>query len=157
MLKQKKLFESQRDTLYQQQYNIEQTRFTVDSVQTTVSTVQALSAASKQMTKDMKKNKELNIDYIDKMQDDMFDVMDRMNEINEAMGRSYDVPDDVDETDLMAELDALELDMGSEAVTSGGVPSYLNEQEGLSDLPAAPTGEQAQAHEQATAAQPLRV
>lgn len=158
VLKQKKLFESQRDQLYQQQYNIEQTRFTVDSVQTTISTVQALSSASKQMAKDMKKNKELDIDYIDKMQDDMFDMMDRMGEINEAMGRSYNVPDDVDETDLMAELDALELDMGSELQTAGGVPSYLNEPEGLSDLPAAPTGvQQEPAHAQQEQAQPLKV
>lgn len=73
------------------------------------------------------------------------------------MGRSYNVPDDVDETDLMAELDALELDMGSEAVSAGGVPSYLQEPEGLSDLPAAPTGVQQEALHESQAAQPLGV
>lgn len=45
-------------------------------------------------------------------------------EINDAMGRSYEVPEDVDESDLMAELDALEDDLGAEAV-SGATPSYL--------------------------------
>jgi hypothetical protein len=48
------------------------------------------------------------------------------NEINEAMGRSYDVPDDLDEADLMAELDALEEDLATEGpAAEGGVPSYL--------------------------------
>jgi hypothetical protein len=42
------------------------------------------------------------------------------------MGRSYDVPEDVDEADLMAELDALEEDLATEGPsTAGGVPSYL--------------------------------
>jgi len=40
VLKQKKMFEQQRDTLYNQQFNMEQTRFTVESIQDTVSTVQ---------------------------------------------------------------------------------------------------------------------
>lgn len=38
---------------------------------------QALSAASKEMKTQFKKNKELDISYIDKMQDDMFDMMVR--------------------------------------------------------------------------------
>jgi charged multivesicular body protein 5 len=41
------------------------------------------------------------------------------------MARSYDVPEDVDESDLMAELDALEADMSLEEGTKGAVPSYL--------------------------------
>ena len=36
---------------------------------------QGMSAANKEMKTMMKKNKELDIDYIDKMQDDMFDMM----------------------------------------------------------------------------------
>jgi hypothetical protein len=40
VLKQKRLYESQREQLYSQQFNMEQTRFTVDSVKDTVSTVQ---------------------------------------------------------------------------------------------------------------------
>ncbi|EFJ49680.1 hypothetical protein VOLCADRAFT_117132, partial [Volvox carteri f. nagariensis] len=75
VLKQRKLYESQREQLYQQQYNIEQTRFTVDSVKDTVSSVQALKAASKEMKTAFKKNKELDISYIENMQDEMFDMM----------------------------------------------------------------------------------
>ncbi|GLC35560.1 hypothetical protein PLESTB_000193800 [Pleodorina starrii] len=149
VLKQRKLYESQREQLYQQQYNIEQTRFTVDSVKDTVSSVQALKAASKEMKSAFKKNKELDISYIENMQDEMFDMMDMANEINEAMGRSYAIPDDVDESDLMAELDALEADLAVEDAGKEG-PSYLQEPD--LDLPAVPNKEQ----EQAQPSEPLR-
>lgn len=137
VLKQKKMYEGQRDQLYTQQFNLDQTKFTIDSVSTTVQTVQAMKEASKELKGQFKKNKELNINYIDKMQDEMFDLMDMAGEINEAMGRSYDVPDDVDESDLMAELDALEGELAMEEPSSG-TPSYLQEPE-LGDLPSAPT------------------
>ncbi len=75
VLKQRKLYESQREQLYNQQFNMEQTRFTVENVKDTVGSVQALKAASKEMKAAFKQHKELDIDYIEKMQDDMFDMM----------------------------------------------------------------------------------
>jgi hypothetical protein len=77
VLKQRKLYESQREQLYQQQFNMEQTRFTVDSVKDTVQSVQALKAAGAEMKTAFKKNKELDIGYIEKLQDDMMDMMVR--------------------------------------------------------------------------------
>ena len=35
------------------------------------------------------------------MQDEMMDLMDVSNEIQETLGRSYNVPDDIDEEELM--------------------------------------------------------
>ena len=35
------------------------------------------------------------------MQDEMMDLMDISTEIQESLGRSYNVPDDIDEEDLM--------------------------------------------------------
>jgi charged multivesicular body protein 5 len=35
------------------------------------------------------------------MQDEMLDLMDVSNEIQESLGRSYNVPDDIDEDDLL--------------------------------------------------------
>ncbi|KAG1666783.1 hypothetical protein FOA52_004619 [Chlamydomonas sp. UWO 241] len=139
VLKQKRLFEQQREQLYTQQFNVEQTKFTVDNIKDTVGTVQAMQGAAKEMKSQFKKQKELDISFIDKMQDDMFDMMDMANEINEAMGRSYAVPDDVDESDLMAELDALEDDLGAEELEDGA-PSYLAEP---ADLPNAPQAQSA--------------
>ena len=54
-------------------------------------------------------------------------LQDMHNELQDVMGQSFGVPDDIDEDDLMGELDALEdeLAMESENPTAGGVPSYL--------------------------------
>ena len=57
---------------------------------------------------------------------------DLTNEINEVMGQSYNIPDDVDEQDLFAELDALEGELQMEEVEGAGAPSYL--QVGSADL-----------------------
>lgn len=35
------------------------------------------------------------------MQDEMMDLMDLSTEIQESLGRSYNVPDDIDEDELM--------------------------------------------------------
>lgn len=35
------------------------------------------------------------------MQDEMMDMMDISSEIQESLGRSYSVPDDIDEEELM--------------------------------------------------------
>lgn len=35
------------------------------------------------------------------LQDDMMDLMDVSSEIQETLGRSYNVPDDIDEDDLL--------------------------------------------------------
>lgn len=58
------------------------------------------------------------------LQDELADMADLTNEINEMMGQSYAIPDDVDEADLMAELDALETDLATEEAI-GATPSYL--------------------------------
>lgn len=36
-----------------------------------------------------------------RMQDEMMDLMDRSNEVQESLGRNYNVPDDIDEEDLL--------------------------------------------------------
>ena len=52
---------------------MDQTTFVMESAKDTVSTVQALKAASKEM-KTAFKSKELNIDSIDKLQDELADM-----------------------------------------------------------------------------------
>ncbi|KAK4480441.1 hypothetical protein RD792_013514 [Penstemon davidsonii] len=117
VLKQKRMYEGQRDMLYNQTFNLDQVAFAAEGIKDAQQT---------------------------NLQDDMLDLMDVSNEIQESLGRSYSVPDDIDEDDLMGELDALEADMGFE--TEGdGVPSYLqpdkdSEFDSELNLPPAPTG-----------------
>lgn len=68
------MYEGQRDQLYQQQFNLDQVAFTTESVKDTVNTVQALKGAHKELKTQMKK-KEFDIDKIEKLQDDMTDLM----------------------------------------------------------------------------------
>lgn len=68
------------------------------------------------------------------MQDEMEDIMDQANEIQETLGRSYGVPDDIDEDELEAELDALGDELYEEEE-----PSYLEDE--TLDLPTAETSE----------------
>lgn len=52
-------------------------------------------------------------------------MQDMHNEIQDALGQNYALPEDVDEEDLMGELDALEDELSSEPASSASVPSYL--------------------------------
>ncbi|XP_076955453.1 vacuolar protein sorting-associated protein 60.2-like isoform X2 [Bidens hawaiensis] len=140
ILKQKRMYEGQRDMLYNQTFNLDQVAFASEGIKDAQQTMSALKTANKELKGMMKTVK---IQEIDNLQDDMMDLMEVSNEIQESLGRSYNVPDDIDEEDLMGELDALEADMGLE--TEGeGVPSYLQpdnepDYEEL-NLPSAPTG-----------------
>ncbi|GMI83330.1 hypothetical protein like AT3G10640 [Hibiscus trionum] len=140
VLKQKRMYESQRDMLYNQTFNLDQVAFASEGLKDAQQTMSALKSANKELKGMMKTVK---IQDIDNLQDEMMDMMDMSNEIQETLGRSYNVPDDIDEDELMGELDALEADMGTEA---DGVPSYLQpDKEELDldaelNLPTAPSG-----------------
>jgi len=134
VLKQRKMYESQREQLYGQKFNVEQMAFASENARDAVETVRAMKAASKEL-KTAFKAKEFNLEEIDALNDDMADLLDLGEEIQASLGRNYNVPDGLDEDDLLEELDALELDMLEEEEEA--VPSYLQEEA----LPEAPEGE----------------
>ena len=55
------------------------------------------------------------------MQDEMTDLMDVSNEIQESLGRSYNIPDDVDEEELMGGMEAVyfQLDYANAVILDG--------------------------------------
>lgn len=105
-----------------QQFNIDQTAFSLESSKATVQTVSAMKAANKELKNVIRQD--LDIDAVDDLADDMAELMDDFNEINEALGQNYATPDDIDEADLDAELEMLgdELD---ELEEEEATPSYL--------------------------------
>uniref|UniRef100_A0A3Q3W8Z3 Charged multivesicular body protein 5 n=1 Tax=Mola mola TaxID=94237 RepID=A0A3Q3W8Z3_MOLML len=128
VLKQKRMYESQKDQLMQQSFNMEQTNYTIQNLKDTKTTVDAMKVG----LKDMKKAyKNVKIDKIEDLQDQLEDMMEDANEIQEAMSRSYGTPE-IDDADLEAELDALgdELLMDEDS-------SYLDE---ASTAPSIPEG-----------------
>merc|ERR1712158_200551 len=80
--------------------------------------------------KEMKKEfKNVNIDQIEDLQDDLSDMLEDANEVQEALGRTYGMPE-IDEDDLEAELDALGDDFALDDDTS-----YLDEAVKAPDAP----------------------
>ncbi|KAK5016014.1 charged multivesicular body protein 5 [Cryomyces antarcticus] len=127
VLRQRKLYESQRDQLQQQSWNMEQAGMMQDNLKNTMTTVDAMKTTTKELRKQYGK---VNIDKIEKMQDEMADLMDMGNDIQESISRSYDVPEDVDEAELDAELEALgeEVEFEGMGEMESGVPSFMMDQ-----------------------------
>jgi len=119
-LQQKKMYEKQRDHIYNQQYNIDQTKFATEGLKDTKAMVEAMKEATKEMKSSFK---ELDIDNIEDLHDDMSEMMEMNEEIQEVMGRAYGVPEELDEDDLMNELNALEEEVALEEAEE--IPSYL--------------------------------
>lgn len=134
VLKRKRMYETQRDQLAGQQFNIDQASFGIESAKASVSTVAAMKAANTELKATIKND--LKIDDVDDLVGDMADLMDEFQEINEALAQNFSTPDDIDEADLEAELDMLEDEFEDELGETDEVPSYLQS----AVLPPTPTG-----------------
>lgn len=126
VLQRRKQYEAQRDQLSQQSWNMEQAGMMQDNLKNVMTTVDAMKTTTKTLKKQYGK---IDIDQIERMQDEMADLMEVGNEIQESISRAYDIPEDVDEAELDAELEALgdevmfENQVGEEAV-----PSFLQDE-----------------------------
>lgn len=129
VLKQKRMYENQRDQLNQQSFNLEQQNFAIQTCKDTKTTVDAMKVGVKDFRKAYKN---VNIDQIENMQDELEDLMEQANEVQEVMGRSYGMPE-VDDDELEAELDALGDEIGLDEDAT-----YLDDAIGA---PSAPTSE----------------
>jgi charged multivesicular body protein 5 len=125
VLKQKKVYESQREMLSNQSFNIEQQNMAIQSMKDTKTTVQAMQMGLKEMKKEYKN---IDLNKIENLQDDMADILEQANEVQDIMGRTYGMPE-VDESELEAELEALGDELAIDTDTS-----YL-------DTPAIPSRE----------------
>ncbi|GAA99727.1 hypothetical protein E5Q_06430 [Mixia osmundae IAM 14324] len=119
VLQQKKMYEAQLGQLQQQTFNMEQASMTTENLRNTMATVDAMKTANKEMKRQYGK---LDIDKIESIHYDMEDLIEQANEIQESLSRTYGVPDEVDEADLEAELEALGDDLLEE---ESSIPSYL--------------------------------
>lgn len=128
VLQQRKLYESQRDQLQQQSWNMEQAGMMQDNLKNTMTTVDAMKTTTKELRKQYGK---INIDKIEKLQDEMADLIDMGNDIQESISRSYDVPEEVDEDELDAELEALGEEVEFDAIAeSNELPAFLRDDAG---------------------------
>lgn len=77
LLKRKRMYEQQRDQIAGQQFNIDQANFGLESAKASVSTVAAMKAANVELKRTIRKD--LDIDAVDDIADDMAELMDDFN------------------------------------------------------------------------------
>mmetsp|Transcript_712 Transcript_712/g.1706 ORF Transcript_712/g.1706 Transcript_712/m.1706 type:complete len:230 (+) Transcript_712:259-948(+) len=131
-LKNKKLYETQLEQIENNILRIHEQKISLENQSTTIQTVTALQAsteASKQAFKDM------NIDKVDKVLDDINEQNDQMREINEAIGQPTGLMANMDDDDLMAELEEMEAEQLDSELMEPAVPTQKVE----SGLPAVPS------------------
>ncbi|KIO12600.1 hypothetical protein M404DRAFT_993590 [Pisolithus tinctorius Marx 270] len=128
VLQQKKMYESQMNQLAQQTFNMESAALATENLRNTMATVDAMKTANKELRKQYGK---VDINKIEDMHYELEDLVEQANEIQESLARSYAVPDVIDEADLEAELDALQLEDdeegGSYLTDLNKVPDFVDE------------------------------
>eukprot|EP01061_Rhynchopus_euleeides_P030575 TRINITY_DN50778_c0_g1_i1.p2 TRINITY_DN50778_c0_g1~~TRINITY_DN50778_c0_g1_i1.p2 ORF type:complete len:217 (+),score=102.35 TRINITY_DN50778_c0_g1_i1:217-867(+) len=130
VLKQKRMYEGQRDQIENQRFNMDEMAFAMETVRDTHEQVQCLKATATQLKTEHKK---LDVGDVEKLQDELQDLYDDNQEIQEILGRNYAVQDDIDDAELEAELAGLEDDL-----LCSNDASYLDDALAVptSDLPA---------------------
>ena len=68
--------------------------------------------------------KEIDIDEVEDLQDEMMDLMEDANEINDILGEAWGM-DDFDEDDLLDELDGLDDELDDLDMNEDDIPSYM--------------------------------
>ncbi|KAI1485651.1 charged multivesicular body protein [Biscogniauxia mediterranea] len=126
-LQRRKQYEAQRDQLQSQVWNMEQAQTMQDNLAGVMTTVDAMRTTQKELRRQYGK---VDLDRIERMQDDMADLLDVGNEIQETLSRGYEVPDDVDEAELDAELEMLgaEMELEGAGAEAGGVPDFMRDE-----------------------------
>ncbi|EKV04739.1 Snf7 [Penicillium digitatum] len=126
VLQRRKQYEAQRDQLSQQSWNMEQAGMMQDNLKNVMTTVDAMKTTTKELKKQYGK---VDVDKIEQMQDEMAELMEVGNEIQESISRAYDIPEDVDEAELDAELEALgEESMFESSIGESAMPSFLQDE-----------------------------
>ncbi|KAL4865872.1 hypothetical protein BDV12DRAFT_173839 [Aspergillus spectabilis] len=126
VLQRRKQYEAQREQLSQQSWNMEQAGMMQDNLKNVMTTVDAMKTTTKTLKKQYGN---IDIDKIERMQDEMADLMEIGNEIQESISRAYDVPEDVDEAELDAELEALGEDsLFESSMGESAMPSFMQDE-----------------------------
>ena len=140
-LRRKAQIEAQRDALTAQVMNVERTVFALETAKDTQTTVSALREATKQLKVEQEK---INMSEVEDIQDDLAELLQDQEDLQEILGRSYGLPDGLDEADLEAELAGLEAEFSAAALEepSSSAAANLGVQQqqhggglGLNDIP----------------------
>ena len=125
VLQRRKAYEAEKDKLDSQVWNMEQAASMQDNLKNVMTQVDAMKSTNKELRRQYGK---IDLDKIERLQDDMADLMDVGNDIQESLARGYDIPDEVDESELDAELEALGMEQELDLEMGGQVPGFLQDE-----------------------------
>ncbi|EAA20590.1 CTA1p, putative, partial [Plasmodium yoelii yoelii] len=125
IIKRKKTYENNKENTLGIQFNIDQIKYANENIQMSIDTCKALEKTSKVLKKNIKK---VNINKIEKLQDDLYDCMEDAKEIGEILSSTYDIPINLDEDEIDAELSLIEDNILDENVEEN-ITNYLENNE----------------------------
>lgn len=99
------MYMSQIESLSNQSFGLEQMKFTTEQMQTNMESVNAMKTAHKTLQKQYKK---MNLDKVERLQDSMFELMADAEELQDVLSRNYNISEEMDDSELMAELEGLD-------------------------------------------------
>ncbi|SOV19249.1 vacuolar-sorting protein SNF7, putative [Plasmodium gaboni] len=124
IIQKKKVYENNKESTMGIQFNIDQIKYANDNVQLSIDTYKALQNTSKVLKKNIKK---VNINKIEKLQDDLFDYIEDTKEIGNILSSSYDIPLNLDEQEIDAELALIEDSILDENIEQDNIASYIDD------------------------------
>ena len=123
-LKQKKVLDAQAAAASNAVFNLEQVKDVRDQIDFQMEQAAAIKASHQGLQAAQAK---IDLDELEELQDDIADTMQDVNDVSEALGRTYEA-EPVDESELMAELEGFENDdfasVSAAAAPSVGASSY---------------------------------
>ena len=125
ILQKRKTYEAEKEKLESQVWNMEQAQNMQDNLKNVMTQVDAMQTTNKELRRQYGK---VDIDKIERLQDEMADLMDVGNDIQESLSRGYDIPEEVDEEELDAELEMLGMEQEWETEAAGGIPGFLQDE-----------------------------
>jgi len=110
LLKKKKMYEGHLNTLSNTQFTVESAKITSDMMRDNMDIVSTLKTVNDQQKSMMK---EMNVDTVGDMMDEMRDMMEDQQEINDTLARNYEIDiadDELDGGNFFSKLHKLELE-----------------------------------------------
>jgi len=115
LIKRKKMFEQQRDTLMSTQFNVESMALQQENADIALTAVEALKHGQQELKK---KQDKMSIDEVERINEDIADTMDELNMINEALTQT-NVIGNVDEDAVDEEYAKLQEEMVAMTLAGG--------------------------------------
>ncbi|CAL8072898.1 unnamed protein product [Orchesella dallaii] len=118
ILMRKKRFELQAEQLRDKSFNMDSLAMTITAAEDASTIATVMQKGAKQLKKQLKK---IDVDAIEQTQDELADLIELTDDVQSAISKNYDIPEDIDDDELNSQLELL----GDEIVADND-PSYID-------------------------------